>query len=576
MTAAIAACCNLCDFEAERLQSPPERRWLVINDILEFPLDRSNRFVLPAELRRAQSAGHPVLRVRRLGGDEVWMVIGYEEVKALYADPRLRRTNPNEPRDASEKVTSELSAAVQADANHKAFRSRLGPCFSPQRLRRMRPGMERIVESLLDQLEYGPLPADFHADLSFPLPTLVMCGVLGVPTAEFEKFRKWAGEFFDFGSSPADAMRSMTDYMRGLVARKRAEPDESFITDLIAAEDGGLDDDTIAGLAVVMMLAGHVSTVERIDVGMILLMMNPDQWAQLCADPSRVAAAVEEINRLATVSGRAADGTYRYACSDIPIAGVTIRAGETVLLCRSAASRDESVFANADRFDLGRQPIQNLEFAHGQWYCIGAALARMELAIVFERLARRFPAMRLAVAPEAVEWRQNSYLGGVLGLPVTWSRPAPAHQFCLRCPATPRAETIWGLWRDARTWPAWAGVDSAAFGGSFVPGSTGFKKVAGRPPVPFRLVQVFEGNSWTSESENAGTMIRTHHRIEGGADSLTVMYYVEIFGDETLAAKAGRELRERVSREISSLVEHAAHLDSLGAPESPACPLPKG
>jgi len=214
-----------------------------------------------------------------------------------------------------------------------------------------------------------------------------------------------------------EAMGSLFGYMQGLVAARRAEPADDVISGLGAVEGGALADDHIAFLAAVLLFAGHETTVARIDAGTLLLLAHPDQREALLRDPGLLPTAVEEILRR---SDTGSGGVPRYARPDIEVGGVTIRAGEAVILNGGAGNHDARVFACPERFDVSRHPNPHLSFGHGPRFCIGAPLARIELQAVFARLFQRLPTLRLAVPMDQLGVRTNLLTGGLTALPVTW------------------------------------------------------------------------------------------------------------------------------------------------------------
>ncbi|HEY7201245.1 MAG TPA: cytochrome P450, partial [Candidatus Dormibacteraeota bacterium] len=214
-------------------------------------------------------------------------------------------------------------------------------------------------------------------------------------------------------------MAQLTAYMAGLIARKREEPGEDVISDLIAAAyaDPDYTEQEMIGIAAGLLFAGHETTILRIEFGVLLLLSDPVQRQALLADPSLVRTAVEEILRMA-VPGL--DVIPRYAAADLELDGAAIRRGDLVLLSRAAANRDPAAFADPQRFDVRRQENQHVSFGHGHHFCIGAALARVELQTVIGTLFRRLPTLRLAVPLEELRLRDDSVTGGLRALPVTW------------------------------------------------------------------------------------------------------------------------------------------------------------
>ncbi|MGH3995686.1 MAG: cytochrome P450 [Pseudonocardiaceae bacterium] len=306
-------------------------------------------------------------------------------------------------------------ATEQAD--HARMRSLLRPHFSPRHMRTLCPRIEALTARLLDELDEQVPPADLHAALALPLPILVICELLGVPYQDRDRFRAWT----DDAANTRDRARSerglgeLFGYGLRLVARKRIEPGDDVISRLCTTE--GVSDTEAAGLSMALLFAGHETTVVQIGLGALLLLTNPEQWQALVTDPSLVPSAVEEMLR---APGKGGGGIPRYARTDLEIDGVTVRAGELVLLDNGAANHDPAVFADPDRVDITRPAANHLSFGHGARYCIGAPLARIELQIVFSQLTARFPTLRLAVGVEELTMRRDVLAGGLAGLPVRW------------------------------------------------------------------------------------------------------------------------------------------------------------
>jgi pentalenolactone synthase len=395
-----------------------------MTELPTLPFDRPDALSLAPRLLELQAEA-PIARVRTATGDEAWLVTRYDEVKQLFNDPRLGRSHPNPEQAARVSESALLGGAADGfdteDADHALMRARLVPRFSARRMRLLKPRVEAMVDDLLDTMAGRTPPLDLHEALAFPLPVLVICELLGVPFADRDHFRLLSTGMADLHDRErsASSFEALIDYIRDLVRRKRTEPGNDVLTELTEIEDGGVTDDEIAILGAGVLFAGHETTVTRIDVGTLLLLANPDQLDLLRADPSLVPAAVEEIVRLSS-SGSVA-GLPRYARADIEVGDVRIGTGEAVLLALSAANRDEAAFPAAERLDAAREhPNPHLGFGHGARYCIGAALARIELTAVFERLFVRFPTLRAAVPQGELRWRSHLLTGGFAEVPVTW------------------------------------------------------------------------------------------------------------------------------------------------------------
>jgi pentalenolactone synthase len=297
------------------------------------------------------------------------------------------------------------------------MRTLLQPHFTPGRMRALRPRVEALCVRLLDQLaDHGP-PADLNSALALPLPIAVICELLGVPYEDRARFRAWTQAAADARdrSRSERGLAELFGYGQQLVARKRLEPGDDVLSRLCATP--GVSDDEAAAMGMFLLFAGHETTVVAIGMGALLLLINPAQWQALRADPGLIPRAAEEILR---AMGTGGGGIPRYAHADLDIGGVTVRAGELVLLDTGAANHDPAVFADPDRFEVTRPASHHLTFGHGARYCVGAALARIELQVVLTQLIPRFAAMRLATPVAELQVNTDAVTGGLAQLPVTW------------------------------------------------------------------------------------------------------------------------------------------------------------
>jgi pentalenolactone synthase len=388
---------------------------------IQLPLAQTHPLQAAPGLVELRSQG-VVHRVRTAVGDDAWLVTGYDEVRRLLDDDRLGRAHPT-PETAARTGESALFGGPLGNfdterVDHARMRALLQPHFSPKRMRALRPGIEAMTTRLLDELaEQGP-PADLHTALALPLPILVICELLGVPYEDRDQFRVWTE---DVGSTvdrerSARGLGELFAYGQKLVARKREEPGDDVLSRLCATE--GMADAEVAGLGMSLLFAGHETTVIQIGFGSLNLLANPEQWRALGQDERLVPNAVEEMLR-ATQRGDTG-GLPRYARTDLEVGGVTIHAGELVLLNLNAANHDPATFAEPDLLDVTRPAGAHMTFGHGARYCLGAPLARIELRAVFSQLPARFPDMRLAVDPAELAVRRDTLTGGLVELPVRW------------------------------------------------------------------------------------------------------------------------------------------------------------
>ncbi|MER6831661.1 cytochrome P450 [Streptosporangium sp. NPDC000563] len=389
---------------------------------VQLPYERPGP-MRPAPLLRELQARGPVHAIRTAVGDPGWQVTGYEQVRRLLDDDRLGRAH-REPDKASRTGRSAmfggpLGTFDTEQADHRRMRSLLQPHFSPARMRSLRGRVEDLTEHLLEEMVAAGPPADLHTALALPLPIAIICELLGVPHEDRARFREWtraAGDITDRARSER-GLSELFAYGRHLVARKRAQGgEEADVISRLAATEG-VGDDEAAALGMFLLFAGHETTVAAIDEGALWLLATTGQWQALVDDPSRVDAAVEEILRAPGLGG---SGIPRYARTDLEIAGVRVREGDLVMLDTGAANHDASVFADPDRFDIGRPAVPHLTFGHGARYCAGAPLARLELRVVFARLATRLPTLRLGCAVRELTFDPHVLTGGLSTLPVTW------------------------------------------------------------------------------------------------------------------------------------------------------------
>jgi cytochrome P450 len=391
-----------------------------MNHLPQLPFEQTHPLRIAPLLRTLRSCG-VIHRVRTATGDEAWLVTGHAEVRRLLADNRLGRSHPA-PETAARTGESALFGGplgnfATEQADHARMRSLLQPHFTRRHMLALHPKIEALTTGLLDELAEQEPPVDLLAALALPLPILVICELLGVPYEDRGRFRTWTQDAAQVGdrSRSEQGLAELFDYGRQLVARKRQDPGDDVISRFCATED--VSDAEAAMLSMALLFAGHETTAVQIGLGALLLLTHPEQWQALLNDPGLIPNAVEEILRAPARSG---DGIPRYARTDLEVDGVTIRAGELVLLHNGAANHDPAVFVDPDRVDVNREAAAHLTFGHGLHYCVGAPLARIELHIVFTQLLSRFSSMRPAVEVTELRLRRDVLAGGLVELPVRW------------------------------------------------------------------------------------------------------------------------------------------------------------
>ncbi|GGV05091.1 cytochrome P450 [Actinomadura cremea] len=386
-----------------------------------FPVHRDDPLHPPAEY--AGLLDGPPVRVLLPDGTEHWMVTRHADVRAVLADPRLSAddTLPNFPNVLSlPQAPGALSFLRMDDPEHARLRRTLTAEFTVRRVDRMRPGITETVDALLDaMIEQGP-PAELVSEFALPLPSLVICRLLGVPYADHDFFQDRSAESLrlDITQDEAGAaFGELAAYLDGLVADKEREPTDDMLGRVARrVRSGELGHDEAVAMARLLLLAGHETTANMIGLGTFTLLRHPDELARLRADPALIRPAMEELLRYLTIVHR---GTQRIAREPVEVGGVTIAPGEGVVVALSAADRDPGAFADPDVFDPARPPGHHVAFGFGAHQCIGQTLARVEMEIAFTRMLDRLPGLAPACAPEELRFR-DSVVYGVHALPVTW------------------------------------------------------------------------------------------------------------------------------------------------------------
>jgi len=379
----------------------------------------------------AQLRSEPVSRQQ----DGTWVITGYNEVRALAADPRIS-ADPRTglPSEIAEQMSGQMSGnfVVEDPPEHDHDRARamrhFGPPHRPGFVASLEKSIQRYVDASLDRLR-GTTRMDVVADFSYPLPVNVICDVLGVPGEDEPKFSEWTTAI-SLQASPDARMDEETSakanwasqqagaYMYALVQRRKVDPADDMISGMVndTSEGGRLTDQQIVSNAIILLIAGHETTVNAISSGILLLLRNPQQRALLAEHPELMPGAFEEILRLEPpVQFR-----DRRTSADIEIGGVTIPKFSTVQLSYAAANRDPNRFADPDRFDPQRADNQHLSFNTGLHYCFGAPLARLEGILALNSWLRRVENPRLVVDPPP--YRQSAALRGPSELLVDFDR----------------------------------------------------------------------------------------------------------------------------------------------------------
>ncbi|KUL41656.1 cytochrome P450 [Actinoplanes awajinensis] len=396
--------------------------------MLQFPLVRHCPYAPPEEYGQLREKD-PVTRIRLPDGRESWVVTRHEHVRQVLNDPSFSadRTHADFPNlaPAGQPLPRDDSApsmlTMDPPEHGPARRAVLGE-FTVRQIAALRPRMQQIVDERLDAMLAGPRPADLVEELSLPVPSMVICEMLGVPYTDHDFFQVNTAAMIK-RETPQDERRAafgrIRDYLDELIAGKEDAPPDDLLGRQIRKSRAGGDYDrrSLVSLGFLLLVAGHETTANMISLGTLALLGNPAQMDALRADPARTLGAVEEMLRYFTIVDTV---VARLCVADTEVGGVTIRAGEGVLTLGQAANRDPEAFDEPDAFDIGRPARHHVAFGFGPHQCLGQNLARAELQIVFDTLLRRVPALRLATPVEELPFKSDAAIYGVYHMPVTW------------------------------------------------------------------------------------------------------------------------------------------------------------
>ncbi|MFD7668799.1 cytochrome P450 [Streptomyces sp. NPDC059788] len=395
-----------------------------MTEALPFPQDRTCPYHPPAAYQPLRDA-RPLSRVTLYDGRTAWVVTRHAEARALLTDPRMsaNRQNPGYPAfspgfEMLRQVRTPLLGVD--DPEHNMQRRMLISSFTLKRATAMRPRIHEIVDGLLDTVEKQGPTAELVSAFTLPVPSMVICSLLGVPYEDHKLFEGLSCTLLQ-SSDPQEVAASqarLTEYFTGLVARKQEEPGEGLLDELIAERltTGEMSHVELVHMAMLLLVAGHETTSNMLSLGIFTLLEHPEQFAALRADASLIPDAVEELMRYLSI----ADGMARVAAEDIEVDGETIRAGDGVVFLTSLVNRDAAVYDSPESLDWERSSRQHISFGFGVHQCLGANLARATMEIAFEALFARFPDLRLAVPAAEVPAKPGYTLQGLVELPVTW------------------------------------------------------------------------------------------------------------------------------------------------------------
>ncbi|WP_235435919.1 cytochrome P450 [Mycobacterium sp. EPa45] len=359
-------------------------------------------------------------------GQPAWVASRYEDIRAAVTDPRMSaNTLPESVKPPGEEDDMPVFFARTDDPEHNRLRRMLTMDFTVRRAKEMAPDIQQLVDGFLDKMIAAGPPRDLVRDFALPVPSLVICLLLGVPYEDHEYFEEHSVAGLDVKTSDEQrtaSIMTMIGYITELLQRKKDEPGDDLLSRLMThnVADGEISVMTAAMTGWVMLQAGHETTASMIALGTLVLLKNPDAFARLrdSDDPTVRLQIIDELLRYLTIvhSGL----VDRIATEDFELGGQLVRKGEHVMMNLTAGNYDPAFVENPERFDIDRNPRGHLAFGYGVHQCVGQNLARTELDIALTTLARRLPTLRLAVPEDELDFMNDQAIWRLKELPVTW------------------------------------------------------------------------------------------------------------------------------------------------------------
>jgi cytochrome P450 len=389
---------------------------------LAYPFNEEEGLALN-EAYAAAREGEGMIRVQLPYGESAWLATRYADARLVLGDNRFSRAlaaDHDAPRHTpgNNNTTGILS---MDPPDHTRLRTLVAKAFTMRRVEELRPRVRELAGQLVRDMKAAGAPVDLVEEFALPIPVAVICELLGVPTADRPRFRRWSDAALSTSSLTAEEFMAnreeLREYMRGLIEAHRVTPADDLMTALIQARDerDRLSELELVDLCVGILVAGHETTASQIPNFVYVLLDEPQRWDQLRNDLDLLPAAVEELTRFVPLGAGA--GFPRYAKEDIEVGGVLVRAGEPVLVAVGAANRDALQFDSPETMNFTRESSQHLGFGHGVHHCLGAPLARLELQEALRALLTELPGLELA---GDVQWKTQMLVRGARAMPVGW------------------------------------------------------------------------------------------------------------------------------------------------------------
>lgn len=392
---------------------------------IDFPLPPAPSLYHPAPELAELREHRPVAEVTMHDGRTAWLVTRYADVRQVLVDPRFSRARAVGATDSGLGMLADDSILGMDPPEHTRIRKLVAAAFTARRVEALRPTVTALVDELLTAMAGLPRPVDLVAHFSLPLPVRVICELLGVPARDQHLFHGWSDTMMSGDGADPQVLRTafgnLAGYLTAMIADKRTRPGDDLMTALIAARDqqDRLSERELVSLCVAILIGGHETTANQINMILLTLLRFPDEFDRLRAAPEAVPEAVEELMRFVQL-GDGSASLPRIATEDVTLSGVTIPAGATVLPGLGAANRDPAVTPEPDRLDVSRARVQHLTFGAGVHHCLGAQLARMELQEALRGLLRHMPHVRVVTPEPELRFKRGMVLRSLESLPVTW------------------------------------------------------------------------------------------------------------------------------------------------------------
>lgn len=362
----------------------------------------------------------PIMRILFPDGHYGWIITRYSDAVEALKDPRFVKDMRNAGIE-EDMLFINNNMLFSDPPDHKRLRGLVQKAFTPQLISGMRERIQQIADELLAEVE-GQESINLIDEYAFPLPIIVISEMLGVPNSDRDKFRVWSNALIErSGREPDEDVRNLImefrEYLADWFSKVRQQPGNDLISQLIIAEEQGdrLTEHELFNLVMLLIIAGHETTVNLIGNGILALLQHPEQLRILQSRPELIHTAIEEVLRY---NGPVEFSTGRWVKEDLEFKGVSMKRGESVIISLSSANRDPEQFNDPDLFDISREKSPHLAFGKGIHLCLGAPLARLEGEIAINTLLKRYPNIRLKVDVSELEWRPGMIVRGVKEMPL--------------------------------------------------------------------------------------------------------------------------------------------------------------